>query len=159
MKTHLVLPITLLSLISLPSCADTSKKTTETPPAEMPIQSTPKSKSYGKVVYMKELVTRNESATSTLTKTLQDNPKVVLDFYAEWCGPCKKLSPVLDKLAAKYPDVLFIKINVDEFENISSDYSIKGIPALFFFKDGKRVEKTSGYKSESELKSMIEKLN
>ncbi len=168
MKAHLYLPITLLSIATLTSCTDTCKKPAEqATQEEVPAQSTSSAQETtatrtvmgGKVIHFEDLVTRGGSANDVLNQTLKDNSKVVLDFYAEWCGPCKKLGPVLDKLASKYPDVLFVKINVDQYGSLSDKFGVKGIPALFFFKNGERVGKASGFKSESDMKELLSKLS
>jgi len=150
MNTRHLFTLTLASLLTLTSCAAPAKKQTET--------TTPKG-TYGQVVHFEDMVTRGDNAVDVLKQTLEGNSKVVVDFYAEWCGPCKKLGPVLTKLAGKHTDVLFIKINVDEFRSVSDHYSIKSLPTLMTFKDGKRVEKTTGFKSESDLKDMLKKLD
>jgi len=160
MKIHSLLTLTLASIVTLTSCAD-KKQAEPTAPAqaEAPVQSTTRSATTGHVVHFEDLMKRGGNASDVLKNTLETNSKVVLDFYAEWCGPCKKLGPVLDKLAPKYPDVLFVKINVDNFGSLSEQFAVKGIPALMFFKDGKRVDKATGFKSESDMKEILKKLD
>ena len=74
-------------------------------------------------------------------KVVKENKKVLIDCYASWCGPCKMLSPVIDKLAEEISDVKFYKIDVDTAEKITSDFDIMSIPTLLIFKDGKLKEK------------------
>ncbi len=70
---------------------------------------------------------------------------VVVDFYATWCGPCKILSPRLDKLAGSFTnEIKFAKVNVDEAPNLSQRFNIQGIPTLLFFKNGKVVDRIVG---------------
>ncbi|XP_069818213.1 thioredoxin-like isoform X2 [Dendropsophus ebraccatus] len=69
---------------------------------------------------------------------------VVIDFTATWCGPCKMIGPFFDGLSAKYPDVVFIKVDVDDAQEIASNCDIKCMPTFQFYKNGKRVHEFSG---------------
>jgi len=91
---------------------------------------------------------------------VQDCPKpVVVDFYATWCGPCKVLSPMLDKLAASFTnEIKFVKVNVDEAPNLSQRFNVQGIPTLLAFKNGKIADRVVGLLSSDELKSHLEAL-
>ena len=81
--------------------------------------------------------------------------KVVIDCYAPWCGPCKMISPIIDKLSEEINNVSFYKINVDDAEKITSDFNIMSIPTILIFEDGKLKEKVVGFKSKSELEELI----
>lgn len=81
--------------------------------------------------------------------------KVVIDCYAPWCGPCKMISPIIDKLSEEIDNVSFYKINVDDAEKITSDFNIMSIPTILIFEDGKLKEKVVGFKSKSELEELI----
>lgn len=82
----------------------------------------------------------------------------VVDFYADWCGPCKQLSPIMDKMAKKYAGrVKIYKVDVDNDGGISSAYNIESIPTLFFCSDG-NIEVVTGAPSEEQLESMISEL-
>jgi thioredoxin 1 len=75
-------------------------------------------------------------------------PSVILDFYADWCGPCNKLTPVLEeKLESK--NVTLIKINVDDFADLSEKYNVNGIPHVVLLKDGKKVKEFVGFNMAS----------
>lgn len=91
-------------------------------------------------------------------EVLESDIPVVVDFWAEWCGPCKMLSPVLDEvsndLAAK---VKFVKVNVDENPVLSPQYSISSIPSVLIFKKGTVVEKLVGFRPKQEIISVIQK--
>ena len=77
---------------------------------------------------------------------------VLVDFYANWCGPCKMLIPHLEELSKEYN---VVKVNVDECEELAREYGIMSIPALFLFKDGTLIDKKIGYQELEELKSWL----
>ena len=81
---------------------------------------------------------------------------VVVDFYADWCGPCKLLGPVLEKISKSYPDITFVKVNVDDNEQLAADFGIMSIPAVFMLKDGKPVNKFVGSLPESRIVNILE---
>jgi thioredoxin 1 len=82
---------------------------------------------------------------------------IVADFYATWCGPCRTLSPMLDRLAEPLAGkIKFVKINVDESPGIAQNFSVQGIPTLIFFKDGKVADRITGLPPEAELKAKLE---
>lgn len=81
--------------------------------------------------------------------------KVVIDCYAPWCGPCKMISPVIDKMAEEFKETKFYKINVDEAEKITSDYNIMSIPTILIFENGTLKNKVVGLRSKSELEELI----
>jgi len=84
---------------------------------------------------------------------------VVVDFWAEWCQPCKMLSPVLDKVSESYTGKLkVVKCNVDENQDIAAKYGVMSIPNLIFFKDGQVVNQAVGYMNESQLSGKIEEV-
>ena len=84
---------------------------------------------------------------------------VVVGFYATWCGPCRELSPMLDKLAGGYTDkIKFVKINVDESPGLAQNFQVQAIPTLIFFKDGKVVDRTTGLLPEADLKNKLDLL-
>ena len=84
---------------------------------------------------------------------------LVADFYATWCGPCRMLSPMLDKLAGGYADkIKFVKINVDESPGLAQNFQVQAIPTLIFFKDGKVADRVTGLLPETDLKSKLDTL-
>lgn len=96
---------------------------------------------------------------STFKSTVIDSEKLVLvDFWAEWCGPCRKLGPIIDDVAAEMGDkVVVAKVNVDNERNLGSMFQIMSIPAVLLFKDGAKVAEFVGVKSKSAIIDLINK--
>lgn len=82
---------------------------------------------------------------------------ILLDFYADWCGPCRMLSPVVDEFAEENPDFVVGKINVDKEPELSEEFGVSSIPMLVVLKDGKILNKSVGAKSKQQILEMIEK--
>ena len=90
-------------------------------------------------------------------EVLNSDKPVLLDFYADWCGPCKMLAPVLHEIAEENAGTLKVgKINVDEQMALAMRFQVSSIPMLVVFKDGKAVAKSVGYRPKSEIAAMVE---
>ena len=102
----------------------------------------------------KVIVVTDEEFDSTV---LQSERPVVLDFWAEWCQPCKMLAPTVEEIAGEYEDKIKVgKLNVDDNPNTATKYGIRGIPTLLFFKGGQVVQQVTGVKSKAEIKKIID---
>ena len=86
---------------------------------------------------------------------INDNQPVLVDFFADWCGPCKALSPVLKDLAKEMDGLRIIKIDIDKNPQVAQKYNVKSVPTLMLFKEGQNLWKQSGVLGLTQLKSII----
>jgi thioredoxin 1 len=104
-----------------------------------------------------ETITLNESNFDR--ELTQDDKPMIVDFWAEWCGPCKMIAPLLDEIAReKAGAVKVAKVNVDDNQSLSFKYNIRAIPALLFFKNGQLRDQVVGVTSKKDLLSRLEAL-
>lgn len=98
-----------------------------------------------------EVITINQFEEKVLK-----NPKiVVLDFFANWCGPCKMLMPVLEEIASEREDIEILKVNIDQDEELAKQFGVLSIPTLVYFVNGEQKEKTVGYRQKSQILEVI----
>ena len=88
-------------------------------------------------------------------EVLKSEKIVLIDFYAEWCGPCQMLSPIVEQVANENDNIKVVKINVDNAQDIAMDYGVMSIPTLVVIKDGKEANRVVGLVSKSEIERMI----
>ena len=97
------------------------------------------------------------TAANFENEVLRSDKPVLLDFYADWCGPCKMLAPVLHEIAEENADTLKVgKINVDEQMELAMRFQVSSIPMLVVFKNGKAVARSVGYRPKAEIAAMVE---
>lgn len=89
------------------------------------------------------------------SEVLNSDKPVLVDFYADWCGPCQMLSPIVDEVAEERDDIKVGKINVDEQMELASRFGIVSIPTLIVFKDGQPVNKSMGVKPKADILAML----
>ena len=88
-------------------------------------------------------------------KVLKNSKKVLVDFYADWCGPCRMLSPIIEEIAKENDEYEFVKVNVDDCPDVSRKYGIMSIPTLIVFEKGEEKKKTLGFHSLDEVKEFL----
>jgi len=108
------------------------------------------------------------TATSTLShftdanfeaEVIQSRVPVLVDFFAEWCGPCRSLTPIVEELARDFAGKIKVgKIDIDHSRNTPSKYGIMAVPTIILFKDGKEIDKITGLKPKADLRKRIEAL-
>lgn len=91
-------------------------------------------------------------------EVMKSEKPVLVDFYADWCGPCKMMAPIVEQISEEYGDqIIFGKCNIDENMNIAQRYRVMSIPTLIIFKDGKAAEVLVGARSKAELEETLKK--
>ena len=104
--------------------------------------------------------TVNVTQSNFETQVLQSKSLVIVDFWAEWCAPCRAVAPILEDLAAKHKGKVTIgKVNVDQAQDLAAQYGILNIPTLIFFKGGEEVDRVVGVHPQRALDAKIEKLS
>ena len=94
-----------------------------------------------------------------LSELMKKDTPIVLDFYADWCGPCQTLLPTVEKLAGEYEGkVEILKVNVDKNQALAQEFKVRSIPALFFMKKNRVVDSLKGLTSEKVLREKVEAL-
>lgn len=97
-----------------------------------------------------------EKLNENTFKSFTEKDKVIVDFWAEWCGPCKNLAPIYKELSEEMEDVHFGKVNVDDHGEVAQEKSVRGIPTMVLFEDGEEVDRIVGFVPKDQLRQKIE---
>ncbi len=89
------------------------------------------------------------------SEVIKSDRTVLLDFYADWCGPCRMVSPIVEEIANEYPEYKVCKINVDEQPELASKFEVMSIPSLFVLRDGKVINQSLGAKPKAQILDML----
>lgn len=108
------------------------------------------------VIAMIEMIINREGFAE---RVLNAEAPVLVDFRAEWCGPCRTMSPLLDRLAERHPEVRMVRVNVDALPELAERYRVSSIPTQMLFRDGRMAASSVGMRSLEELERMIGKAN
>jgi thioredoxin 1 len=101
----------------------------------------------------------NIESVEQFDKVLKQYPKIVADFYADWCPPCKKLTPILESLSTKYSeDIQFIKVNVDKNPELSRRFKVSSIPLVIYFKNSEQFRAEVGLMPEAEITKILDSM-
>ena len=98
-----------------------------------------------------------ELTKDNLESVISDNPIVLIDFWADWCGPCKMFGPIFEKAAEKYPDITFAKCNTEVATDVAAAFGVRSIPTLAIFRDQVLLFKQAGALPEAALEELITK--
>ncbi|NVD71000.1 thioredoxin [Duganella sp. BJB1802] len=98
----------------------------------------------------------NATDASFETEVLKAPGLVLVDFWADWCGPCKALAPILADLADEYPEVRIVKVNADENRQVMEQHAVRGLPTLLLFSEGKECGRLLGTQSKTRLAALID---
>lgn len=154
MNNKYMLLLSLAGLLNLNSCCArkperpaSTPRTTET--------TTQEAAPYGTVVDFADMVKEHGSETAALNK-IKSVKKVVIDFFATWCPPCRELAPNFIEAAKLLPDILFVKVNAEQFIVIGKQFSVRSFPTLILLQDGEKVGALVGFRSK---KALIDEIN
>ena len=117
---------------------------------------------YGIVAFAKEIIDfffpgkHKYDELVVVVKVKNSEKTVLLDFYADWCGPCRMVSPIVDEIAEEYPQYLVAKINVDDEPELAESFSVTTIPTLVVMKGGKVISQSSGARPKEQILNMLE---
>ena len=90
------------------------------------------------------------------TEVLKSEKTVLLDFWADWCGPCRMLSPIVDEIASEHPEIKIGKVNVDNEQELAMKFKVMSIPSLFVIKNGEIVKSSAGLIPKNQILSMLD---
>ena len=97
----------------------------------------------------------NVSKNNFRQEVLESEKIVLLDFWAPWCGPCRMLGPIVDEIAEEHPEFKVVKVNVDEEQELASEFQVISIPSLFVLENGKIINQSLGVKPKQQILDML----
>ncbi|QTA90494.1 thioredoxin family protein [Desulfonema magnum] len=104
------------------------------------------------------MATTNLTTVEELQKTIDNNDMVLIDFWADWCGPCKMFGPTYEKISEKYPDIVFAKCDTENAQSLAAAFEIQSIPTLAVFREKILLFKQPGVLSEAMLDELVSKI-
>ncbi len=143
----LLLVASIASCPTTPACAEDASPEKETAAGSAAAGVTDMSQPKPRVLHA--------DRTSFASLVLESERPVLVDFYADWCGPCRRLAPVLEELAEEVPEALIVKVNVDRSPSLMSEYGVQAIPSIRVFHRGKLVHARAGLASKRELRALL----
>ena len=96
------------------------------------------------------------TAANFENEVLRSDKPVLLDFYADWCGPCRMLGPVLEELGEEHPEIKICKVNTDDERELAMSFGIDSIPCVISFQGGKQIDKSVGFVSKDKLLALLD---
>ncbi len=96
-----------------------------------------------------------EELNNNFNEIIKSNKKVLVDFYADWCGPCKMVGPLVAQIADEHDDIAVVKVNVDDEMALAGEYKVSSIPTIILFKDGELAKKNIGAMSKAQFEEFI----
>ena len=155
MKKSILIPFLFIGLLAFASCKGTSEnKTTAGADTVQTEKPQPGTIHLTRAEFLKKVADYENHSKEW--KYLGDKPAIV-DFYADWCGPCKMLAPAVERMAEVHPEVHFYKVDIDEEMDLASRFGVMSVPTLLYFKRGEIVNKTVGLISPADLENAIAK--
>lgn len=103
------------------------------------------------------MIIEYSESMGSLDDVISNHSKILLDFWATWCGPCKMMTPVIETVSKEKPDVTFIKVNIDTALDIQTKYNIMSVPSFIIVKDGKIVARNNGSMNAVSLTNFLDK--
>ena len=104
------------------------------------------------IIYLHNVATRGQDATTVFNDYIKSGP-VVVDFYADWCGPCKMMARTIDQLATKYSSITFLKVDIEQFKSLAT--GIKSLPTLAFYKNGAQIKLVAGFRDKKTFEALL----
>lgn len=98
------------------------------------------------------------STMQEFEEVVKQNPSVLVDFFAEWCGPCKMIAPVLEEISSNTPGVEIVKVDVDQLPDLAQQFGVMSIPTLCTFKNGELKQQVTGFQPKPQIEKLIQEI-